>query len=139
AIGDCRVIGAPGCARSPKANGFDWVLDRIAAGLPVGNDEIAAMGVGGLLMEIESRPQPREARSGPGRVHAVLLAAGQGKRMGGPNKLMAIFEDKPLVRRMAEALTRSHAATTTVVVGHQSARIGDALAGMQVKLVDNPD
>ena len=23
------VLGAPGCARSPKENGFDWVLDRL--------------------------------------------------------------------------------------------------------------
>ena len=30
------VIGLPGCARSPKLNGFDFVLWRIAAGLPVG-------------------------------------------------------------------------------------------------------
>ena len=27
------VIGAPGCARSPKENGFDWVLMRLLAGL----------------------------------------------------------------------------------------------------------
>ncbi|MCC2113403.1 MAG: molybdopterin-binding protein, partial [Hyphomicrobiales bacterium] len=28
-IGPLRVIGAPGCARSPKENGFDWVLMRM--------------------------------------------------------------------------------------------------------------
>ncbi len=54
------VIGAPGCARSPKENGFDWVLRRLCAGLPVNPADIQAMGVGGLLMEIRSRPQPRE-------------------------------------------------------------------------------
>ena len=27
------VIGLPGCARSPKLNGFDWVLARLLAGL----------------------------------------------------------------------------------------------------------
>ncbi|GAA0288679.1 molybdopterin-binding protein [Rhodovulum strictum] len=54
------VIGLPGCARSPALNGADWVLERIACGLAVGPDEIAAMGVGGLLKEIPSRPQPRE-------------------------------------------------------------------------------
>jgi molybdenum cofactor cytidylyltransferase len=53
------VIGAPGCARSPKENGFDWVLQRLLAGLPVTRDDIMALGVGGLLMEIVSRPQPR--------------------------------------------------------------------------------
>ena len=30
-----RCMGLPGCARSPKLNGFDWVLQRLAAGLPV--------------------------------------------------------------------------------------------------------
>ncbi|TCP43049.1 molybdopterin-binding protein [Rhodovulum marinum] len=54
------VIGLPGCARSPALNGADWVLERVACGLRLGADEIAAMGVGGLLKEIPSRPQPRE-------------------------------------------------------------------------------
>jgi molybdenum cofactor cytidylyltransferase len=53
------VLGAPGCARSPKENGFDWVLQRLLAGLTVGRAEIVALGVGGLLMEIKTRPQPR--------------------------------------------------------------------------------
>jgi molybdenum cofactor cytidylyltransferase len=58
------VIGAPGCARSPKENGFDWVLQRILAGAPIGPAEIRSMGVGGLLMEIAQRPQPRLGKSG---------------------------------------------------------------------------
>ena len=53
------IIGAPGCARSPKENGFDWVLQRLLAGVPIGPQDIKAMGVGGLLMEIAQRPQPR--------------------------------------------------------------------------------
>ena len=62
-VGSCGgvpVIGAPGCARSPKENGFDWVLHRLLAGLAVGRADIVAMGVGGLLTEIVSRPQPRD-------------------------------------------------------------------------------
>ena len=43
------VIGLPGCARSPKTNGFDWVLGRLACGLPVTADDIKRMGSGGLL------------------------------------------------------------------------------------------
>ncbi|MBX9932438.1 MAG: molybdopterin-binding protein [Methylobacterium sp.] len=57
---DVPVIGAPGCARSPKENGFDWVLQRELAGLAVRRADIVALGVGGLLTEIVSRPQPRE-------------------------------------------------------------------------------
>jgi molybdenum cofactor cytidylyltransferase len=58
--GEKPIIGAPGCARSPKENGFDWVLQRLLAGVPIADADIRAMGVGGLLMEIASRPQPRE-------------------------------------------------------------------------------
>ena len=60
ARGDLPIIGAPGCARSPKENGFDWVLQRLIAGAPISGADIRAMGVGGLLTEIASRPQPRE-------------------------------------------------------------------------------
>ena len=59
AVAGVPVIGAPGCARSPKENGFDWVLHRLLAGLAVTRADIVALGVGGLLMEIVSRPQPR--------------------------------------------------------------------------------
>jgi molybdenum cofactor cytidylyltransferase len=58
-LGRVPIIGAPGCARSPKENGFDWVLGRILAKIPITRVEIQAMGVGGLLMEIATRPQPR--------------------------------------------------------------------------------
>ena len=53
------VIGLPGCARSPALNGADWVLSRIICGVEVTPQDIAAMGVGGLLKEIATRPQPR--------------------------------------------------------------------------------
>ncbi len=50
AAGEIPVLGLPGCARSPARNGLDWVLERIAAGVPVGHDEVGAMGIGGLLI-----------------------------------------------------------------------------------------
>ena len=59
--GGPHVIGAPGCARSPKENGFDFVLQRLIAGVPVTGADIRRMGAGGLLMEIVSRPQPRQS------------------------------------------------------------------------------
>ncbi|MCY1125992.1 molybdopterin-binding protein [Frigidibacter sp. RF13] len=54
------VIGLPGCARSPALNGADWVLERLACGLAVTDEDIATMGVGGLLKEIPTRPLPRD-------------------------------------------------------------------------------
>jgi molybdenum cofactor cytidylyltransferase len=136
------VLGAPGCARSPKENGFDWVLDRIAAGVPVGGDDIAGMGVGGLLMEIPTRPQPRETVPRPAaepKLAAVLLAAGRSSRMGGPNKLFAEFDGEALVHRTASRLMNGAGRKVIVVTGHQGARIRDALAGLNVEIVDNPD
>ncbi len=58
-IGGQQVIGLPGCARSPALNGADWVLSRMICGIRVTSRDIAAMGVGGLLKEIPTRPQPR--------------------------------------------------------------------------------
>ncbi|MBF9032049.1 molybdopterin biosynthesis protein [Rhodobacterales bacterium HKCCE3408] len=61
-LGERPVIGLPGCARSPALNGADWVLERLLCGVPVTGADIAGMGVGGLLKEIPTRPQPRERR-----------------------------------------------------------------------------
>ncbi|TPJ54693.1 MULTISPECIES: molybdopterin-binding/glycosyltransferase family 2 protein [unclassified Mesorhizobium] len=136
-----QIIGAPGCARSPKENGFDWVLDRLIAGLDVTATDIAGMGVGGLLMEIPTRPQPREPLPAVSRlkVGIVLLAAGRSSRMGGPNKLMALFDGQPLVRRTAERALASKASGTIVVTGHQRERVRGALSGLDVTFADNPD
>jgi len=135
------VLGAPGCARSPAENGFDWVLNRLLAGLEVSREDITGMGVGGLLMEIVSRPQPREpaAAEGDKKVAAIILAAGQARRMGGPNKLTARFDGEPLVRRVTEHALKSKAGPVIVVTGHRSAEITSALSGLDVQMVDNPD
>jgi molybdenum cofactor cytidylyltransferase len=143
-VGDARgrpVLGAPGCARSPKENGFDWVLMRLLAGLEVARAAIAGMGVGGLLMEIVTRPQPREEPAVPGTraVAAVVLAAGRSTRMGGPNKLVAEIAGKPLVRIAAEQALASRAKPVIVVTGHERDRVEAALAGLPVRLVHNPD
>jgi len=110
------VLGAPGCARSPVENGFDWVLMRLLAGLKVTRTELTGMGVGGLLMEIVTRPQPRESLAADSNrnVAAVILAAGRSTRMGGPNKLLA-------------------------VTGHQAEEVQKALQGLKVRFVHNPD
>jgi molybdenum cofactor cytidylyltransferase len=135
------VLGAPGCARSAKENGFDWVLMRLLAGLPVTRADITGMGVGGLLMEIVTRPQPREEPlpRTTGRFAAVILAAGRSTRMGGPNKLMAHVTGKPLARIAAEAALASQARPVIVVTGHQSETIADALRDLPLQFAHNPD
>jgi molybdenum cofactor cytidylyltransferase len=142
-IGDADgrpVLGAPGCARSPKENGFDWVLMRLLAGLPVPREDITGLGVGGLLMEIVTRPQPRtEPEPEKGRaIAAVVLGAGRSSRMGGPNKLLAEIGGKPLVRIVVDAVLASRARPVVVVTGHQRDKVEAALAGLPVKFVHNP-
>jgi molybdenum cofactor cytidylyltransferase len=134
------VLGAPGCARSPKENGFDWVLVRLLCGLPVRGRDLTAMGVGGLLMEIVTRPQPRAVVETPGRsLAALVLAAGRSTRMGGPNKLLAEIGGRPLVRIAVEQALASQARPVIVVTGHQRDRVEAALAGLDVTFVHNPD
>jgi len=139
--GGVPVLGAPGCARSPVENGFDWVLTRLLAGLEVTRADLTGMGVGGLLMEIVTRPQPRKPAGSEGNrnVAAVILAAGRSTRMGGPNKLLAELAGKPLVRTVTEQALASGASGVIVVTGHQAGEVEKALAGLKVKFVRNPD
>lgn len=139
-VNDVSVLGAPGCARSPKENGFDWVLMRLLAGLDVTRADITGMGVGGLLMEIVTRPQPRvpSGVDGNRNVAAIILAAGRSTRMGGPNKLLAELNGKTLVRIVVEQALASKASPVVVVTGHQGAEVATALDGLDVTLVSNP-
>ena len=149
-VGERVVLGLPGCARSPKVNGFDWVLERLVAGLTVGPGEIMRMGSGGLLAEIPSRPLPRaeataarerrvDAKPQGPRIGAVLLAAGQSRRMGGPNKLLAKLDGVPMVARVAQRLLASRARPIVAVLGNQGDAVDTALGKLPVERVRNPE
>lgn len=143
-IGDIPVIVAPGCARSPKQNGFDWILDRILAGENPSDVDISGMGVGGLLAEISSRPRQRDVsvkEPTSASVAALILAAGMASRMGlgGPHKLLAEFDGVPLVRRCALTAIASAASSVTIVTGHRRTDIAAALSGLSAEFVHNDD
>ncbi|MEP4769475.1 MAG: molybdopterin-binding/glycosyltransferase family 2 protein [Roseibium sp.] len=135
------VLGAPGCARSPKENGFDWILDRLLAGLDVSPEDITCMGVGGLLMEIGTRPQPRETRkSAPApKIASIVLGAGKSSRMGGPNKLLAELDGKALVRHAAEAALTAGLQQNILVTGHLNEKISNEVSDLDIALIHNPD
>jgi molybdenum cofactor cytidylyltransferase len=142
------VIGMPGCARSPKLNGFDWVLWRLLAGIEVTTRDIMLMGPGGLLKEIAERGQLRANRNGnpkaaarEPRVGALILAAGSSRRMGGENKLLADVGGKPMVSHIAAAVAGADVAGVTVVTGHQDDLVKAALGDvdMVADYVHNPD
>ncbi len=140
-----NVVGLPGCARSPKLNGFDFVLWRVLAGLPVGRSEIAAMGVGGLLADSPVRPHPRDGLAAAGpllpRIGAIILAAGHSSRMRAAgrvtNKLLEPLEGRPMVRHVVEAALQSAASDVVVVTGNDKPHIVTALEGLPIIFVDN--
>ncbi len=139
---DRAIIGLPSCARSPKLNGFDFVLWRVLAGLDVGRREIAAMGVGGLLNEIPTRPQPRDEQPADAPrqplIAAIVLAAGLSSRMGS-NKLLAPIDGKPLVRHAVEAALGSGCQSIIVVTGNGAADVERALSPLTPLFVKNRD
>jgi molybdenum cofactor cytidylyltransferase len=143
---DVAVIGLPGCARSPKLNGFDWVLERLLADQPVSRDDIVDMGIGGLLKEIPTRPQPRLGGDGVEaaiasvpRIAALVLAAGQSRRMGSANKMLAEIDGIAMVRRAVDAAMAAQTVETIVVTGHGADEVGAVLAELPVKLTHNED
>jgi len=142
-IENTPALVLPGCARSPKLNGIDWVLQRLFAGLPVRPADIMGMGVGGLLKEIDVRPLPRaEAPATPpparaprrGRkVAALVLAAGRSRRMAPLNKLLVPDDEGlPMVARVVDNVLASHARPVVVVTGYERERVEAVLAGRPV-------
>ena len=125
-VGRVLVIGLPGCARSPKRNGVDWVLERLFAGIDAGAGAIAGMGVGGLLAD-GARPEPRpqyQPDAGAGVVGALVLAAGRSVRMGA-NKLTADLAGRPVLSHVLAAVDAARL-PAIVVTGHDA----DAVAAI---------
>jgi len=153
-LGEIDVLGLPGCARSLKLNGFDWVLRRLFADIPVTRRDIMTMGAGGLLMEIPSRPLPRAFASlkdptanraeiatkiDSAKVAVILLAAGQSRRMGDVNKLLVNVGGVTMVARAADAALNSGADPVIVVTGHESQQVEMALTDRALQIVHNPE
>jgi molybdenum cofactor cytidylyltransferase len=136
AIGETPIIGMPGCARTPQLNGFDHVLRLILADIPVGRAKIMSMGVGGLLRHGPSPAKAISRKSPPPRIAAVVLAAGQSRRMGA-NKLIADLGGRPVVRHVVDAIRAAGVAKTLVVLGHQAEETRALLAGAGVDFVVN--
>ena len=139
----------PGCARSPKLNGIDWVLRRLFAGLPVDRAALAAMGLGGLLKDTDARPLPRAKAAGKpetpapvapkSTIAAVVLAAGKSTRMAPFNKLLVTDKaGKPMIARTVDNVLSSGARPVIVVTGHHAEEIKAALAGRPVTYVPSP-
>jgi len=73
------------------------------------------------------------------RVSAVLLAAGESRRMGGPNKLLLEHAGRPLLRAAAETLLASGVRELIVVLGHQHREAQRLLDGLALRCVINAE
>ena len=115
-IGERSIVGAPGCARSPAENGFDWVLWRLVAGVPVRQDVLMEWGVGGLLMDTTRRTAASE-------IGIVVLGAGQSRRMGRRNKLLEEVNGAPMISRVVDAAISSELGPVMMVLGHEAEKV----------------
>jgi molybdenum cofactor cytidylyltransferase len=68
-----------------------------------------------------------------------LLAAGESRRWGADNKLLALIDGKPMVRRTAEAIFKSTVRPVVVVTGHEAAEVRAALADLPLSFHHAPD
>lgn len=140
------VICLPGCARSPALNGFDWVLERLLARVPVEPADIMRMGSGGLIKHqnvlrperIGSGERYEEPSRQP-RVAAVILAAGAPHGVPGGNPLFAVVDGEPAIRHTVAQVLRSRAEEVVVVAGHEAERLAAAISGTRARVVINED
>ena len=84
----------------------------------------------------------------PQGLHAVILAAGVGRRLGATGggvprpKILLEFGGRSLLARHLALLEQAGVRAVTIVVGHAAAEIGSALAALQaghVTTIENPD
>ena len=147
-INGIDVVGIPGCARSPKLNGFDWILQRLLANIPLESVDIMRMGSGGLLKDIITRPLPRAKASQPDqslirtnpdfeKIHAVILAGGQSKRMGTKNKLLVPINGKPMIALTVETIIASKASSVAAVTGFERQKIQEAIKNSNIEFIHN--
>ena len=136
--GDMPVLVAPGSARSSRRGSFDLLLERFAARVPVDSGGVAALGVGGLEKVLHVPTDVATSVRRPPRVAALVLAAGQSRRMGPVNKLLAVVDGAPMLARVVAHALESSACAVHVVTGFERLRVEEMLAGQDVQLVYNP-
>ncbi len=140
--GSQTIIGLPGCARSPALNGFDWVLERFAANLPLDAETLSMLGTGGLLREPADRSFPRrkkakEADPSSLKVSAILLAAGHSSRSGEAHKLLSLVDDKSVIEHSAAIIAKAGISEIAAVTGDAREDVEKLLANSCATLVYN--
>lgn len=70
-------------------------------------------------------------------ISAIVLAAGESRRMGALNKLSLPIAGVPLLRRVVETLSACALQEIVVVLGHEHEQLGPLLDGLDVHRVIN--
>jgi molybdenum cofactor cytidylyltransferase len=74
-----------------------------------------------------------------GSVAGIVLASGMSRRYGPENKLLVQIDGEPVVRRTVRAYAEAGLSEVIVVVGHEAEAVTEALSGLEVRTVNNPD
>jgi len=147
-LGDTWVLGLPGCARSPKLNGVDYILARLCAGMDISSADIMGMGVGGLLSDYIGRPHPRSGQrvnpQAAPRISIAIMAAGRSRRMGAENKLLLPYGNGTVLEHVIQTAKNTREAVSGiedifVVTGHDAAEISALAVQHQIRPVHNAD
>ncbi len=72
-------------------------------------------------------------------ISVIVLAAGESRRWGADNKLLATVGGKPMIRRTVEMALASGLRPVTVVTGHETDAVVMALDCLPVKLAYTPN
>ncbi len=122
-LGPVAVVALPGCARSLKINGLDWILRRLAAGFALKPADIMRMGPGGLLKE----------RSTFGRGHAEAIGLPREPRIAA--LVVAVAADMTQLARAAEAALTAGLDPVVVVIGPSADHGDEALPTCDIQII----
>lgn len=139
-LGDKHVIGLPGCARSPALNGFDWVLERLFAGVGFDHHSLTMMGTGGLLKEMSGRRVPRIEKKPPtnkSNIGALILAAGTASRAQGTSKLLSMFGSQTVIEATLAGILQQSLSEVVIVTGHNAEKLQPCLNGKNITVAHN--
>ena len=71
-------------------------------------------------------------------ISAIILAAGESRRMGVQNKLLLQIDSEVLIRKFVKSVSNSLVDAVLVVVGFEAEKIKAVLHDQSVKFVENP-
>lgn len=70
-------------------------------------------------------------------ISAIIMAAGESRRMGVKNKLLLPISGEVLISNFVKSVCASNVDEVVVVVGHEAEKIEDVLQGQPVRFVEN--